>query len=144
MADIGTANPRGATAPAADGSAEPSLGELVSRLTSDFGDLVSTQVELAKVEIKEEVTRAGKGAGLLTGAALAGYLAVALLSWAAAWGLAEAIPTGWAFCIVGLVWAAAAAALAINGRNRLQSVQPLPQTTRSLQEDAEWARQQKT
>src|SRR3954451_3445178 len=132
MAEAGTTNE------------DPSLGDLVSRLTTDFGDLVSTQVELAKVEIKEEVSRAGKGAGMLTGAALAGYLALALLSWAAAWGLAEIIPTGWAFFIVGLAWAAAAAVLALNRRQRLQPVQPLPQTTRSLQEDAEWARQQKT
>jgi hypothetical protein len=42
---------------------ESSLGQLLSRLTSDFGDLVSTQVELAKVEIKDEVARAGRGAG---------------------------------------------------------------------------------
>jgi Putative Actinobacterial Holin-X, holin superfamily III len=58
--------------------------------------------------------------------------------------LAELIPTGWAFSIVGLVWAVVAAVLAINGRKQLQEMQPLPQTTRSLQEDAEWARQQKT
>ena len=29
--------------------ADKTLGELLSRLTGDFGDLVSTQVELAKV-----------------------------------------------------------------------------------------------
>lgn len=125
-------------------TSDASLGELVSRLTSDFGELVSTQVELAKVEIKEEVGRAGKGAGLLTGAALAGYLAIALLSWAAAWGLAEVVPTGWAFAIVGLVWALVAVVLATNGRKQLQTVEPMPQTSRSLKEDAQWARQQKT
>jgi len=31
-----------------------------ARLTADFGGLVSTQVELAKVEIKEEVAQAGR------------------------------------------------------------------------------------
>jgi uncharacterized membrane protein YqjE len=128
----------------ASGDDDASLGELFSRLTSDFGELVSTQVELAKVELKDEITAAGKGAGLLTGAALAGYLAAALLSWAAAWGLAEVMATGWAFLIVGLVWAAAAAVLAVNGRKRFQRLHTFPETTRSLQEDAEWLHQQKS
>jgi uncharacterized membrane protein YqjE len=121
-----------------------SLGELLSRLTSDFGELVSTQVELAKVEMKEEVGRAGKSAGLLTTAAAAGYLAVALLSWAAAWGLAEVMATGWAFLIVGAVWAIVAAILGTTGRKRLQAGQHMPETTRSIKEDAQWARQQRT
>jgi len=125
--------------------AEASLGELFSRLTNDVSSLVSTQLELAKVEIKDEVTRAGKGAGMLTGGALAGYLAVTLLSFAVAWGLAAAIPAGWAFFIVGLVWAGVAAALAVTGRNQFKEIHPVPpQTKAALKEDIEWARQQKS
>ena len=122
---------------------DKSLGELLSRLTSDFGDLVSTQVELAKVEIKDEVGRAGRGAGLLTGGALAAYLAVALLSFAAAWGLAETMSPGWAFLIVGLAWAVAAAALLFTGRRQLESVRAVPQTKTSIQEDVQWAKHQR-
>jgi len=123
--------------------ADKSLGELLNRLTKDFSNLVSTQVDLAKLEIKEEVTRAGKGAGILTGGAVAGRLALVLLSFAAAWGLAAVMPTGWAFFIVGAVWVVVAALLASRGRNELKSVNPVPQQTKSeLQEDIEWARQQ--
>jgi len=123
--------------------ADKSLGELLNRLTKDFSNLVSTQVDLAKLEIKEEVTRAGKGAGILTGGAVAGLLALVLLSFAAAWGLAAVMPTGWAFFIVGAVWVVVAAVLASRGRNELKSVNPVPQQTKSeLQEDIEWARQQ--
>ena len=86
--------------------ADKPLAELLSQLTSDFSSLVTTHIELAKVEIKEEVTKAGKGAGLLGGGAFAGVMAVLLLSFAAAWGLAEVVPEGVAFLIVGLVWAA--------------------------------------
>ena len=124
--------------------ADKSLGELVGRLTSDFGELVSTQVELAKVEIKEEVARAGKGAGLLTGGGLAAFLTMLLLSFAAAWGLAEAMPEGVAFLIVGVVWAVVATALFVSGRRQLSAVQAVPQTQQSLKEDVEWARQQKS
>ncbi len=123
--------------------ADKSLGELLSQLTEDFGDLVSTQVELAKTEIKEEVARAGRGAGMVGGSALAGYLALLLLSFAAAWGLAAVMPTGWAFCIVGFVWGIVAAVLFSSGRKQLNAVQPVPPNTKqSLKEDVAWARQQ--
>ena len=146
---VGVEPPR-ATDPGGPEATEPiqsdkSLGELVSQLSSDFSDLVSTQLELAKTEIKEEVTRAGRGAGMLTGGGLAAYLAIALLSFAAAWGLAEAMPTGFAFLIVGLVWAAAAAALVSTGRNELRTVHPVPeQTKETIKEDVEWVKQQRT
>jgi uncharacterized membrane protein YqjE len=133
---------RDATEPIA---AERSLGELVSQLTTDFGELVSTQLELAKAEIKDEVARAGKGAGMVGGGGIAAHLAVLLLSLAAAWGLSEAMPTGFAFLIVGLVWAAVAGALVLLGRNQLRSVHPVPeQTKQTIKEDVEWVRQQRT
>jgi uncharacterized membrane protein YqjE len=124
--------------------ADKSLGELLSRLTGDFGDLVSTQVELAKVEIKDEVTRAGRGAGFLTGGGLAAYLAVTLLSFAAAWGLAEVMAEGWAFLIVGVVWSAIATALCLWGRRQVEAVRGAPQTKTSIKEDVEWAKHQKS
>jgi len=151
MADIrGGVDTRPSARPGEPDATEPieagkSLGELVSQLSADFSDLVSTQLELAKVEIKEEVSRAGKGAGMITGGGLAAYLALVLLSFAAAWGLSEAMPTGFAFLIVGLVWAAVAAFLVLTGRNQLRTVHPVPeQTKQSIKEDVEWAKQQRT
>lgn len=147
MADVDLTR-SGATGTAPDPTkpveADKSLGELLSRLTSDFGDLVSTQVQLAKVEIKEEVTRAGKGAGMLTGAGVVAFLAVTLLSFAAAWGLAEVMPEGLAFLIVGVVWAIVAAVLYVNGRKQLDAVKVPQQTKASLEEDVEWAKRQRS
>lgn len=150
MADIRTAGMPRTTDPGQRDATEPieadkSLGQLISELSSDFSDLVSTQLELAKVEIKEEVSRAGKGAGMLTGGALAAYLAVVVLSFAAAWGLSEAMPTGFAFLIVGLAWAVVAGVLMLIGRNQLRMVHPVPeQTKETLKEDVEWAKQQRS
>ena len=121
-----------------------SLGELLGRLTHDFGDLVSTQVELAKVELKDEIKQTGKGAGLLGGGAFAAYLALVLLSFAAVYGLDEAMPLGIAFLVVGLVYAATAAYLVWRGRRTLTTVEPVPQTKASLKEDVEWATQHKS
>ena len=129
----------GATQPLAG---DVGVGELLSRVTDDFSQLVRTHVELAKVEIKEEVSKAGKGAGMLTASALAAYLTITLLSFAAAWGLTEIVPEGVAFLIVGLVWAAVTAALALSGKKELQAVKAPPQTKQAIQEDKQWAKEQ--
>ena len=146
MADVDLT--RRATARASDDptkplEAETSLGDLLSRLTADFGGLVSTQVELAKVEIKEEVAQAGKGAGLLTGGGLAAYLAITFLSFAAAWGLDEVMPAAVAFLLVALALLLVAGALYMTGRHELQALRIAPQTKAAIKEDVKWAKQQK-
>ena len=122
---------------------DQSLGELLGRVSSDFSNLVSTQVELAKVEIKEEITNASRGAGLLGGGAFCAYLAVVLLSFAAAWGQSEVVPEGVALLIVGAVYAVVAAVLLPRGRDRLTRVHPVPErTAETVKEDVRWAREQ--
>ena len=122
---------------------DQSLGELLGRVSRDFSELVSTQVELAKVEIREEIAAAGRGAGILTGGAFCAYLAVILLSFAAAWGLSEIVPEGVAFLIVGAVYALAAAVLLPKGKDRLSQVRPVPEkTAETVKEDVRWAREQ--
>jgi uncharacterized membrane protein YqjE len=122
---------------------DQSLGELLGRVSRDFSELVSTQVELAKVEIREEIAAAGRGAGILTGGAFCAYLAVILLSFAAAWGLSEIVPEGVAFLIVGAVYAVAAAVLLPKGKERLSQVRPVPEkTAETVKEDVQWAREQ--
>jgi uncharacterized membrane protein YqjE len=122
---------------------DQSLGELLGRVSRDFSELVSTQVELAKVEIREEIAAAGRGAGILTGGAFCAYLAVILLSFAAAWGLSEIVPEGVAFLIVGAVYAVVAAVLLPKGKERLSQVRPVPEkTAETVKEDVQWAREQ--
>ena len=69
-------------------------------------------------------------------------MAVLLLPFAAAWGLAEVVPEGVAFLIVGVVWAAVAAALLVTGRQRLAEARIPEQTVQEVKEDAQWVRQQ--
>jgi uncharacterized membrane protein YqjE len=120
-----------------------SLGELFSRLTADLSKLVRDEVELAKVELTGTVQEM-RTAGMSIGAAgLFGVMAFLLLSFAAAWGLAEVVPEGVAFLIVGAVYGAVALALAAIGRQRLKAVKPVPeQTVETLKEDVAWAKQQ--
>lgn len=119
-----------------------SIGELLARMTSDVSALVATQIELAKVELKEEVGRAGKGAGMVGGGAVAGLMALLLLSFAAAWGLSELVPEGVAFLVVGVVYAVVAAVLLQRGKEQITSTPVVPTTVETLKEDVQWAKQQ--
>jgi uncharacterized membrane protein YqjE len=122
---------------------DQSLGELFGTLTSDLGELVRSEMELARVEIREEAAKAGRAAGLLGVGGLIAYLGLGLLAMAAAWGLAEVVDAGWAFLIVGLVVAVIGAVVVIKGRDQLREVRPVPEeTVETLKEDARWARAQ--
>jgi hypothetical protein len=105
-----------------------SLGELISEVTSDLSTLMRQEVELAKAELQQSATRAGKGAGMLTGAAVAGHFTVLFLSIALWWALGSAIGFGWSAVVVAVIWAIIAAVLAAAGRNSLKSVRGLPRT----------------
>ena len=133
--------------PAYDPATQPkrpdaSLGELISEMTTDLSELFRKEVQLAKVEAREEVGRASKGAAMLGAAGLAGWLALIMLSFALAWLLDQALNTALAFAIVAVVWAIAAALLVTAGRRRLKTVEALPQTQETLKEDVAWAKAQ--
>jgi uncharacterized membrane protein YqjE len=118
---------------------EKSLGDLVGELTHQFGELVTDHLRLAKIEIVDELKDAGRGAGIVGGGAIAGWIAALILSMAAAWGLAEAMDTWLAFLVVGLVWAIAAAVLFTTGKKALQQVDPIPkETIHELEKDKQW------
>lgn len=120
-----------------------SLGELFGELSAGFSQLVRDEVQLAKVELREEAAKARRAGGMFGGAALAGYMALLLVSFAAAWGLAEVIPVGFAFLIVGVLYGIVAAVLFLRGRDEIKHASPMPeQTVETLKEDARWAKAQ--
>ena len=87
------------------------------------------EVALAKAEIKDSATKAGKGAGMLAGAGYAGHFLVLFLSLALWMGLADLIDNlGWAAVIVAVLWGIVAAVLAVLGRKQLKTVEGTPQT----------------
>lgn len=122
-----------------------SLGEIVGDVAQDLSTLIKQEMNLAKVEIKEEMTKAGKGAGLLGGAGLAAHMVLLFLSLTIVFGLDAILPLWLAALIVTLAWGLAAAVLAVTGRSALKQSNPqLPKTQQTLKEDAAWARAQKS
>ena len=126
---------------AADPIDDRPLGELFSDFTSSLQTLVRKEMELAKVEVKDQASKAGKAAGMLAGTAVAGFVALLLLAFAAAWGLAETVPEGVAFLAVGLLFLVIAGLLLVVGKKKLSTVRPVPQqTVRTIREDVEVAK----
>ncbi|MFP5576938.1 MAG: phage holin family protein [Acidimicrobiia bacterium] len=113
-----------------------SLAELMGRLGDDVSSLVTTQLEIAKAELKQEATEGAKSAGLLGGGAVAGYIAVLLLSFALAWGINDAVENPWAgFLVVGVLWGVVAAVLAATGKKKMDEVRGPQATTAELKAD---------
>jgi hypothetical protein len=123
---------------------DKSVGDLVGELSSDFGVLVQSHIQLAKEEIVGELRQGGRGAALMGGAALAGWLSLLLVSFAVAWGLAGLFDSAWlGFLVVGLVWAAVAGGLFVTGRQKLAEFEPVPRKTiEELEEDKKWLTEQ--
>jgi len=124
--------------------ADKSLGELFSELTSDLGNLFRQEVQLAKTEAREEVAQVGKGAGMLAGAGLSAWLALVMLSLTLAWWLDKALDRALSFLVVGLMWALVGAVLAVVGKKQMGRARALPETVRTLKEDAQWVKAQKS
>ena len=121
-----------------------SLGDIVGDIASDLSMMVRSELELAKTEAKQEVSKAGKGAGLLGGAAMSGWLALLFLSLCAMYLLDNSMEIEWAALIVFAVWALIAAIAASLGRKQMQEVNPKLETTqKTLKEDVQWAKNQK-
>jgi uncharacterized membrane protein YqjE len=118
-----------------------SLGDIVGEIAENLSRLLRQEIELAKVEAKQEVVKLGKGAGLLGGAGIAGHLLLLFASVALMLVLGRVMPLDLAALIVAVIWAIVAAVLAAMGRRQLQSFDPkLETTTETLKEDVQWAK----
>jgi len=88
-----------------------SLGDIVGDISAGLSTLLRQEVALAKAEARESASQAGKAAGLFSGAALGGWMAVLFLSLAVWEWISGAIDNrGWAAIIVMAIWAVIAAA----------------------------------
>jgi hypothetical protein len=120
------------------------IGDLLKQLSEETTTLVKQEIDLAKAEMTEKGRQAGIGAGMFGGAGVSGLLALIFLSFAAMAALDTSI-AGWlAALVVGAVWTAVAAVLALQGKNKVQeAVPPAPeQAIESSKEDVEWAKSQ--
>lgn len=132
--------------------------ELIGRLINDFSALVDRQIELAKLEVREDIGEVvGAAKTLAIGAGVAAAAGLFLLVWlwtAFIWFfnfLGELLSggrIGWVGWLVGLLVPLLIAFLAfkrfIQPGIRRVKIKPLERTRATLKEDVAWLRSQRT
>lgn len=122
-----------------------SVGEIVGDMSRDLSTLVHQEIDLAKTEMKQEVAKAGKGAGMFGGAGIAGLMTLFFLSFALTYLLDDWMPIELAALITAVLWGVVAGVLALRGRQAINDAElQLPQTQTTLKEDVQWAKAQKS
>lgn len=110
------------------------LGDAMGNVSS----LVRNEVDLARAEISENISKAGIAIGLIAAAGLIAMVALNVLAAAIVAGLTEAgLNAGWAALIVGVALGVIAFILLSKGRSDLKLTSLAPtRTARNVQRDA--------
>jgi cell division protein FtsW (lipid II flippase) len=116
---------------------------MISGLLKDLQDLVRGEVALAKAEIKEDVSTAGKGVAAMATAAFFGLTGFIFLMLGLTYLLNIWMRMWIAATIVGVLLVVIAAVLGMSGKKKLSASSLKPeQTIDSLKEDQQWAKAQ--
>ncbi len=121
-----------------DTNPSKSAGGLLSDAMNNVSSLVRNEVDLARAEISENISKAGVAVGLIAGAAIIALVALNVLAAALVAALTEAgIEAGWAALIIGAVLAVIAFILMGKGVNdlKLSSLAPT-RTVKNVKRDA--------
>lgn len=121
---------------------ERPIADLLRQLANETTTLVRQELELAKAEMREKAGKAGPGFGMWGAAGAAGLLSAGSLTAFLILALDGVMPNWLAALIVGLVYAAIAGVLYMNGKRRVEEVgSPVPdKTIQSVKEDVQWAK----
>ena len=117
-------------------AAEPSLGELMSQLSSQVSRLIRDELRLAEREFQDSAKHAGIGAGLFSVAGLLAFFGAAAVIAAAVAALSLVLAVWAAALIVGAVLFVAAGVAAMVGRGQAREVTPAaPRTVETVKAD---------
>lgn len=112
-----------------DTAPRATVGEILADVTRDLSTLMRQEVALAKAELAQSAKQAGKGAGMLGGAGVAGHFVLLFLSLALWYGLADLFDNFViSALVVAVLWGIVAAVLAKKGQAELKEVEGAPQT----------------
>ena len=118
-------------------TAEPSVGALVSQLSSQIPALIRSEIRLAQAEVTAKGKQAGIGLGMFSDAGLLAFFGLAFLLTTVALLLALVLPGWLAALIVAVALFAVAGVAALLGKQKVaQAGPPTPERTiESVRED---------
>jgi len=121
---------------------ERSVSDVFQDILRNLQEMVRSEIRLAKVEIRGEVSQAVSSGAWIAAGGVAAISAWIFLLWALAFALATRMSMWAATLIVALVMAGAAAALVMTGIRRATRIRPIPERTlESVKENLEWMKQ---
>jgi len=119
------------------------IAPLLGDLLKDLQRMVRGEIALARSEIRDDVSQAGKGVASMAIAAIVGLTGFIFLMLAATYVLNLWVRMWIAAGIVAVVLLVVAAILAMNAKSKLSAANLKPeQTIESMKENEEWAKQQ--
>jgi hypothetical protein len=122
---------------------EPTLGDLFSDLSAQASLLVKQEIRLAKAEMSQKASRAGREVAMIAAGGVLAHAALLAAVYGSILSLGALMPLWLAAFIVGLVLAIGGGILIRSGVQALKKINPAPgQTINSLKEDKEWLTRQ--
>ena len=122
---------------------ERSLGELFSELAQETSTLVRQEVTLAKTEVSDKASRAGKHVGVLAAGGALAYAGLLAILAAVIVLLNMVMPLWVAVLLVGLAAVVVGYLLVRRGLDALKREDFAPrETIETLKEDQQWAKDQ--
>ncbi len=116
---------------------EATLGALFADASRDLSTLLRSEIELAKLEIQQDVKLGVTGGAMFAAAGVLAFLALILLLIAAAEGLvALGVPRALAYLIVAVVLVIVGVVLVLVGRRAVRKVGPPERTIRTSKDTA--------
>jgi xanthine/uracil permease len=120
-----------------------SLGELFSELAQETSTLVRQEVNLAKTEMSQKASRAGKHIGILAAGGAVAYAGLLAILAAVIVLLDNVMPLWLSALLVGLVAAVVGYLLVRRALDALKREDFAPrETMETLKEDQQWAKEQ--
>lgn len=124
-------------------SGDRSLGELFSELTGGIGTLLRQEIQLAKTEVSEKASKAGRNVGYIAAGGFVAYVGVFALVAGLILLLGLVIPYWLSALIIGAVIALIGGILVQKGLKTLQEENFAPErTVKTIQEDKEWLKEE--
>jgi Flp pilus assembly protein TadB len=122
---------------------ERSFGDLFRQLTQDLSTLMRQEVMLAKTELSQKASEAGKDVGLLAAGGAIAYAGFLVILAGVVLALGLVLPWWASALIVGVVVAAIGYFLIRKGQTALKQADLTPkQTIETLKEDQQWVKEQ--
>jgi uncharacterized membrane protein YqjE len=119
--------------------AEPSIGQLVADASASVSNLIHSEIELAKLELRSSVKNAGTGVGLFAAAAVILVYCLTFGFFALAEGIAAAgLPRWAAFLIVFGMQFLVALLCAFIGYKKVRRVRAPERTIRTTKETVDY------